>query len=124
MRVYGVIGWKNASQILFRSRRTEWNDFRGQLYLASADGGPLVAIVDFGLKANIVRSLRRRGLRVRILPHTATAADVLAALFALIAQRIAAIPSAQTRNLILNSLEGELRCSVAAVLVEMHNGRK
>ena len=36
-----VIGWKNASQILFRSRRTEWNDFRGQLYLASIDGGPL-----------------------------------------------------------------------------------
>src|SRR3954453_17178388 len=38
---------------------------------------PLVAIVDFGLKANIVNSLRRRGLRVRILPHTATPADVL-----------------------------------------------
>ncbi len=35
-----------------------------------AQGGPLVAIVDFGLKANIVRSLRRRGARVRILPHT------------------------------------------------------
>ena len=33
---------------------------------------PLVAIVDFGLKANIVRSLRRRGVRVRVLPHTAT----------------------------------------------------
>ncbi|HNV02899.1 MAG TPA: PDZ domain-containing protein [Vicinamibacterales bacterium] len=36
-----VIGWKNATQILFRSRRTEWNDFRGQLYLASVDGGPI-----------------------------------------------------------------------------------
>ena len=36
-----------------------------------AEGGPLVAIVDLGLKANIVRSLRRRGARVRILPHTA-----------------------------------------------------
>jgi len=36
-----VIGWKNANQVLFRSRRTEWNDFRGQLYLASADGGPI-----------------------------------------------------------------------------------
>jgi carbamoyl-phosphate synthase small subunit len=44
-----------------------------------ADGGPLVAIVDFGLKANIVRSLRRRRARVRVLPHTATAAEVLAA---------------------------------------------
>lgn len=36
-----VIGWKNDRQILFRSRRTEWNDFRGQLYLASVDGGPI-----------------------------------------------------------------------------------
>jgi len=36
-----VIGWKNDKQILFRSRRTEWNDFRGQLYLASVDGGPI-----------------------------------------------------------------------------------
>jgi carbamoyl-phosphate synthase small subunit len=45
----------------------------------SADeGGPLVVILDFGLKTNIVRSLRRRGARVRILPHTATAADALA----------------------------------------------
>jgi len=30
-----VMGWKNANQILFRSRRIEWNDFRGQLFLAS-----------------------------------------------------------------------------------------
>jgi carbamoyl-phosphate synthase small subunit len=43
-----------------------------------SEGGPLVAILDFGLKMNIVRSLRRRGARVRILPHTATAVDVLA----------------------------------------------
>lgn len=42
-------------------------------------GTPLVAIVDFGLKANIIRSLRRRGVRVRVLPHTADAAQVLAA---------------------------------------------
>jgi carbamoyl-phosphate synthase small subunit len=44
----------------------------------AGEGGPLVAIVDYGLKANIVRSLRRRGVRVRVLPHTATAADALA----------------------------------------------
>jgi len=36
-----VIGWKNETQVLFRSRRTEWNDFRGQLYLASVNGGPI-----------------------------------------------------------------------------------
>ena len=41
-------------------------------------GGPLVAIVDFGLKANIVRSLRRRGARVRILPHTISPEEALA----------------------------------------------
>ncbi|MBI2764045.1 MAG: glutamine-hydrolyzing carbamoyl-phosphate synthase small subunit [Chloroflexi bacterium] len=40
--------------------------------------GPLVAIVDFGLKTNIVRSLVRRGLRVRVLPHTAEVATILA----------------------------------------------
>jgi len=43
----------------------------------AAEGGPLVAIVDLGLKANIVRSLRRRGARVRVLPHTASATEVL-----------------------------------------------
>ena len=37
-----------------------------------ATDGPLVAVVDYGLKTNIVRSLRRRGARVRVLPHTAT----------------------------------------------------
>ena len=36
-----VVGWKDNGHILFRSRRTEWNDFLGKLYLASADGGPL-----------------------------------------------------------------------------------
>jgi carbamoyl-phosphate synthase small subunit len=36
-----------------------------------------VGIVDLGLKANIVRSLRRRGARVRVLPHTVTISDAL-----------------------------------------------
>jgi carbamoyl-phosphate synthase small subunit len=44
----------------------------------AGEDGPLVAIVDYGLKANIVRSLRRRGVRVRVLPHTATPAEALA----------------------------------------------
>jgi carbamoyl-phosphate synthase small subunit len=43
------------------------------------DRGPVVAIVDLGLKTNIIRALHRRGARVRVLPHTATAAQVLAA---------------------------------------------
>jgi carbamoyl-phosphate synthase small subunit len=44
----------------------------------ATETGPLVVILDFGLKTNIVRSLRRRGARVRVLPHTATAAEALA----------------------------------------------
>jgi carbamoyl-phosphate synthase small subunit len=40
--------------------------------------GPLVAILDFGLKTNIVRGLLRRGARVRVLPYSATAAEALA----------------------------------------------
>lgn len=66
-------------------QRWEDQDFVGQVSPVAvteigdpADGGPLVAIVDLGLKANIVRSLRRRGARVRVLPHTASASDVLA----------------------------------------------
>jgi carbamoyl-phosphate synthase small subunit len=42
------------------------------------DRGPLVAVVDLGLKTGIVRSLRRRGARVRVLPHTVGPATALA----------------------------------------------
>ena len=41
--------------------------------------GPRIAIVDLGLKNNIVRSMLRRGTSVRVLPHTASATDVLSA---------------------------------------------
>jgi carbamoyl-phosphate synthase small subunit len=65
--------------------RWEDEDFVGQVSPAAVseigdrrEGGPFVAIVDFGLKSNIVSSLRRRGARVRVLPHTTTASDVLA----------------------------------------------
>ena len=64
--------------------RWEDEDFVGQVSPAAVseigegEDGPLVAIVDFGLKANIVRSLRRRGVRVRVLPHTASVAEALA----------------------------------------------
>jgi len=64
--------------------RWEDQDFVGQVsppaiteYGDAADGGPLVGIVDLGLKSNIVRAMRRRGARVRVLPHTAAASDVL-----------------------------------------------
>ena len=42
------------------------------------EAGPLIGIVDFGLKSNIVRGMRRRGARVRILPHTISTAVALA----------------------------------------------
>ncbi len=65
--------------------RWEDQDFVGQVSPAtvrdvggSDETGPRIAIVDFGLKENIVRSLRARGARVRILPHTSSAGDILA----------------------------------------------
>ena len=45
---------------------------------ADAQPGPRIAIVDLGLKNNIVRAMRYRGASVRVLPHTASAAEVLA----------------------------------------------
>ncbi|HET9520287.1 MAG TPA: glutamine-hydrolyzing carbamoyl-phosphate synthase small subunit [Candidatus Limnocylindrales bacterium] len=65
--------------------RWEDQDFVGQVSPASImdigrhdEDGPLIGIVDFGLKSNIVRGMRRRGARVRILPHTISAAVALA----------------------------------------------
>jgi carbamoyl-phosphate synthase small subunit len=65
--------------------RWEDQDFVGQVSPASIvdvgsheEGGPLIGIVDFGLKSNIVRGMRRRGARVRILPHTISTSVALA----------------------------------------------
>ncbi|MBA2254631.1 MAG: glutamine-hydrolyzing carbamoyl-phosphate synthase small subunit [Chloroflexi bacterium] len=57
--------------------RWEDQDFVAQVstaapYEVGPDGGPLVGVVDYGLKTGIVRSLVRRGVRVRVLPHTVT----------------------------------------------------
>jgi len=70
-RARGVPRWEDQDFVaeVSPAATTEFGD--------PAEGGPLVAIVDLGLKANIVRSLRRRGVRVRVLPHTAGPADVL-----------------------------------------------
>ena len=46
-------------------------------YGDAADGGPLIGIVDLGLKSNIVRAMRHRGARVRVFPHTVEPSDVL-----------------------------------------------
>ena len=65
--------------------RWEDQDFVGQVspqavtdYGDPDETGPRIAIVDLGLKANIVRSLRFRGARVRVMPHTTSATDLLA----------------------------------------------
>jgi carbamoyl-phosphate synthase small subunit len=55
--------------------RWEDQDFVAQVSADAAheigpSGGPLVALVDYGLKENIVRQLLARGARVRVLPHT------------------------------------------------------
>jgi carbamoyl-phosphate synthase small subunit len=64
--------------------RWEDQDFVGQVspptvteYGSAEDGGPLVGIVDLGLKSNIVRAMRHRGARVRVFPHDADPMDVL-----------------------------------------------
>jgi carbamoyl-phosphate synthase small subunit len=62
--------------------RWEDQDFVSQVSVAApyevGDRGPLVAVVDLGLKTNIIRALRRRGARVRVLPHTAGEHEALA----------------------------------------------
>ncbi len=46
-------------------------------YETGTSDGPIVAVVDYGLKENIVRALVGRGARVRVLPHLADAQAVL-----------------------------------------------
>jgi carbamoyl-phosphate synthase small subunit len=80
----GAIDQRAAVRRARAVSRWEDADFVGEVSPAAVsevgDGdGPLVAIVDFGLKTNIVSSLRRRGARVRILPHTTSSSDALAA---------------------------------------------
>lgn len=59
----------------------EEQDFVSQVSAAApyevGDRGPVVAVIDLGLKTDIVRSLRRRGARARVYPHTVDAERVL-----------------------------------------------
>ncbi len=62
--------------------RWEDEDFVGHVSIAAPyevgpSDGPLVAVIDYGLKENIVRQLCARGARVRILPHTIDPATAL-----------------------------------------------
>ena len=85
IREPGALDLEAARSAAAAVPRWEDQDFVGQVSPAAViehgdptGSGPLVAVVDFGLKANIVRNLVHRGLRVRVLPHTSSAADVLA----------------------------------------------
>ena len=81
-------GFVDRDEAVDRARavpRWEDQDFVGQVSPASImdigrhdEGGPLIGIVDFGLKSSIVRGMRRRGARVRILPHTISTSVALA----------------------------------------------
>lgn len=75
-----------AAAVAAARQITRWEDqdFVGQVSadapheLGPADG-PLIGVVDYGLKTNIVRQLVARGARVRVLPHTGDARVALAA---------------------------------------------
>jgi carbamoyl-phosphate synthase small subunit len=80
----GDVGLDAARAAAHAVPRWEDQDFVGQVsppavteYGDAAEGGPLIGIVDLGLKSNIVRAMRHRGARVRVLPHTAGLSDVL-----------------------------------------------
>jgi carbamoyl-phosphate synthase small subunit len=51
-----------------------WPDGPG----AGPADGPLVVVLDYGVKANILRRLAGAGARVKVVPGTASAADILA----------------------------------------------
>jgi carbamoyl-phosphate synthase small subunit len=62
--------------------RWEDEDFVGQVsalepYEVGPADGPLIGVVDYGLKVNITRQLCARGARVRILPHNVDAKTAL-----------------------------------------------
>ncbi|KAA5803774.1 glutamine-hydrolyzing carbamoyl-phosphate synthase small subunit [Alkalicaulis satelles] len=47
-------------------------------HMAGPENGPLVVVLDYGVKANILRRLVSAGARVRVVPGSTPAADVLA----------------------------------------------
>jgi carbamoyl-phosphate synthase small subunit len=80
----GVVDAEVARAAARAVARWEDQDFVSQVsppaiteFGAAEESGPLVGIVDLGLKSNIVRAMRHRGARVRVFPHTASASDVL-----------------------------------------------
>lgn len=54
----------------------DWSGTRG--YVAGPKDGPLVVVLDYGVKANILRRLVAAGARVRVVPGSSSAADIVA----------------------------------------------
>lgn len=60
----------------------KFRDFQGQWRsdaLSEDSSQPLVAVLDLGVKYNILRNFRSRGFRLKVFPVTATADEILAA---------------------------------------------
>ena len=79
----GALDRTAATEAAASVQRWEEQDFVGRVsivdpYELGPADGPTVAVVDLGLKENIVRALLERGARVRVLPHTATVETALA----------------------------------------------
>jgi carbamoyl-phosphate synthase small subunit len=80
----GMVDVAEAAAAAGQVPRWEEQDFVGRVSVAAPyevgpAEGPLVAVVDLGLKENIVRRLIERGARVRVLPYHATIGQALAA---------------------------------------------
>jgi carbamoyl-phosphate synthase small subunit len=85
--IIGAPGSLDKNDVVRAAQRlTRWEDqdfvaqvSAGEPYEIGPADGPVVALIDFGLKVNICRQLVARGARVRVLPHTTDAARALAA---------------------------------------------
>ena len=77
----GELDQTSAIQQARRSPRWEDQDFVGQVSVERmsevGSAGPTVAVIDMGMKAGIVTGLVARGMRCRIVPHSASASEVL-----------------------------------------------
>jgi carbamoyl-phosphate synthase small subunit len=79
-------GMSDGEEAVARARglpRWEDQDFVTEVsarepFEVGPESGPLVGLIDYGLKENIVRALNARGARVRVLPHDAGAELALA----------------------------------------------
>ena len=65
-----------SAKTAFQAQQSAWDLDTG--YAIPAQNGPLVVVIDYGAKSNIVRRLAALHLRVTVVPCTMTATDILA----------------------------------------------